>query len=92
MHVRLDVSDSYFNPHSRVGSDIRVCEEWTCDYISIHTPAWGVTVWGIGTRSWNNISIHTPAWGVTPIPADSVPWPCHFNPHSRVGSDLRHVQ
>ena len=32
-----------FNPHSRVGSDIFINSLNFISYVSIHTPAWGVT-------------------------------------------------
>ena len=34
------------------------------------------------------ISIHAPAWGATAAPQLPRPCRCHFNPRSRVGSDL----
>ena len=57
-------------------------------YISIHTPARGVTVMDMIQEAYADISIHTPARGVT-VPDISI---CRdyqdFNPHSRKGSDV----
>ena len=33
--------------------------------VSIHTPAWGVTVASVTIKGKTWVSIHTPAWGVT---------------------------
>jgi len=40
--VKLTAIDN-FNPHARVGRDIRQTNSKTGSSISIHTPAWGVT-------------------------------------------------
>ena len=54
-----------FNPHSRTGSDIRLCNKSLDKTISIHTPAQGVTAVGNYDQCSMRISIHTPAQGVT---------------------------
>ena len=54
-----------FNPHSRVGSDGDQIYLLMRIDISIHTPAWGVTMLPKQTDFGFCISIHTPAWGVT---------------------------
>ena len=54
-----------FNPHSRVGSDHRVTGPCSSHQVSIHTPAWGVTVALSERKLLEEVSIHTPAWGVT---------------------------
>ena len=60
---RYDMDD--FNPHSRKGSDIFEPVNLSAEFISIHTPARGVTgKYSIGLR-FKEISIHTPARGVT---------------------------
>ena len=41
--------------------------------ISIHTPAWGVTLPATFWETCHQISIHTPAWGVT-LYAESMEW------------------
>ena len=55
-----------FNPHSREGSDqMARGHNRKKNWISIHTPAKGVTLRGsLYQQNWN-ISIHTPAKGVT---------------------------
>ena len=55
--------------------------------VSIHTPAWGVTIMRIRIFLISKVSIHTPAWGVTFVHFGNVVPSC-FNPHSRMGSDL----
>ena len=58
--------DSDFNPHSRKGSDDKQLWIYTgYTYISIHTPARGVTEIPDNDGMTQNISIHTPARGVT---------------------------
>ena len=37
----------------------------TAAYVSIHTPAWGVTERMDVAKEKGYVSIHTPAWGVT---------------------------
>ena len=56
-------------------------------YISIHTPARGVTMCIFVQRQRKKISIHTPARGVTSSLYDYFLFHQHFNPHSRKGSD-----
>ena len=54
-----------FNPHSREGSDGRLLKKMGSRYISIHTPAKGVTTGVSQLTGKITISIHTPAKGVT---------------------------
>ena len=54
-----------FNPHSREGSDIVGLSEVLYGFISIHTPAKGVTTPFRIYSHLFQISIHTPAKGVT---------------------------
>ena len=56
---------TYFNPHSREGSDHPLPIHRTYRQISIHTPAKGVTKPEAYDRPEDKISIHTPAKGVT---------------------------
>ena len=79
----------YFNPRSRMGSDVQEADNNTMLDISIHAPAWGATfVIGIIHRA-INISIHAPAWGATPPLARLLVDLMNFNPRSRMGSDYR---
>ena len=54
-----------FNPHTYMRCDIykgiRCCHQ----FVSIHTPTWGVTSVGSYDPGWRYVSIHTPTWGVT---------------------------
>ena len=54
-----------FNPHSREGSDKYMAQGVGVGFISIHTPAKGVTQTALSDAVWDKISIHTPAKGVT---------------------------
>ncbi len=66
----------------------RIAElEKALERISIHTPAQGVTVLVGVPEQPLGISIHTPAQGVTLVLIMLLPPMCHFNPHSRTGSD-----
>ena len=56
---------SYFNPHSRKGSDNGGVSYSTMLKISTHTPARGVTVFNEVIDGKKTISTHTPARGVT---------------------------
>ena len=56
-----------FNPHSREGSDDWEYVRNKDIYISIHTPAKGVTKYGSYYQTNLSISIHTPAKGVTMV-------------------------
>ncbi len=58
-------ANSYFNPHSRTGSDSLYSGNEIREFISIHTPARGVTCCGPCRPGICHISIHTPARGVT---------------------------
>ena len=78
----------YFNPHSRKGSDESRPKTINGNFISIHTPARGVT-WGLEpSEMFWHISIHTPARGVTLLVCFCSIAAFYFNPHSRKGSDL----
>ena len=79
----------HFNPHSRVGSDFGKLPFELLIVISIHTPAWGVTPESGNILGKGGISIHTPAWGVTSRLCGEASCRGHFNPHSRVGSDVK---
>ena len=58
----------HFNPHSRTGSDFLGDGQSLFNlWISIHTPAQGVTLPHILVLSHPFISIHTPAQGVTKV-------------------------
>ena len=58
-------------------------------FISIHTPARGVTMVRQAADAYIEISIHTPARGVTKMVPGMYDVPGNFNPHSRKGSDNR---
>ena len=58
---------NYFNPHPRVGGDADRYQLFSGKCISIHTPAWGVTLYPVDFLIHSIISIHTPAWGVTDL-------------------------
>ena len=77
----------HFNPHSRTGSDAFLRYVVPVQFISIHTPARGVTLVRRSCGIVKDISIHTPARGVTPISTAMPLSSTHFNPHSRTGSD-----
>ena len=61
----LRPSRPYFNPRSRMGSDLRVPVGFPVDLISIHASAWGATYRDGITTLQLIISIHAPAWGAT---------------------------
>ena len=78
---------TYFNPHSREGSDAKQLGVKSDFEISIHTPAKGVTnLKGLDIVC-VYISIHTPAKGVTFCILSVLNNSFYFNPHSREGSD-----
>ena len=54
-----------FNPHARVGRDLRLWLLCRLLGVSIHTPVWGVTDFASVNWGWKAVSIHTPVWGVT---------------------------
>ena len=54
-----------FNPHARVGRDFKHVLQVPLEWVSIHTPVWGVTTAGLSATSYQQVSIHTPVWGVT---------------------------
>ena len=85
--IHLDRS-LHFNPHSRKGSDLgRFLTDVLEVFISIHTPARGVTCFNFKSFAPIRISIHTPARGVTVCPGKRQSRILYFNPHSRKGSD-----
>ena len=55
----------YFNPRSRMGSDIHHQSGRLRPGISIHAPAWGATAADASGGLFHVISIHAPAWGAT---------------------------
>ena len=57
----------YFNPRSRMGSDVPKKELTYLDDISIHAPAWGATITPHFPSLDLIISIHAPAWGATKV-------------------------
>ena len=57
--------------------------------ISIHAPAWGATEPRARHEYLNRISIHAPAWGATIKQSTDGNRLDHFNPRSRMGSDIR---
>ena len=59
------LTNLYFNPHSREGSDVKKEPDKKAKLISIHTPAKGVTTRDYIDTERLTISIHTPAKGVT---------------------------
>ena len=63
--LTLQLEEASFNPHSRMGSDIDIQTYVIYYYVSIHTPAWGVTETQENLAKTALVSIHTPAWGVT---------------------------
>ena len=48
-----------------MGSDPNIRDTFDAMLVSIHTPAWGVTMWNVNFPDMPIVSIHTPAWGVT---------------------------
>ena len=81
-------SRSYFNPRSRVGSDVDPLSLFLQSHISIHAPAWGATLVGCPSDHCRHISIHAPAWGATGRRRSNEAYGQNFNPRSRVGSDF----
>ena len=86
--IRIVFLFCYFNPHSREGSDTVPQLFGNFYFISIHTPAKGVTQHMTQTMRQKEISIHTPAKGVTTIVGRLETVLRYFNPHSREGSDF----
>ena len=87
MHIYTLFLVKDFNPHSREGSDLDYSYKYPKLYISIHTPAKGVTRFTIDWDDRFDISIHTPAKGVTSSRLPFLYALINFNPHSREGSD-----
>ena len=67
MFLQVFLRNQHFNPHSRTGSDKNRQEVFVSIWISIHTPARGVTCTQLQTCLRYPISIHTPARGVTVV-------------------------
>jgi len=61
-------------------------------FISIHTPARGVTLTQDNSPASGDISIHTPARGVTIFVTDMHLNKRYFNPHTREGCDQIQVE
>ena len=59
------MTDTSFNPRSRMGSDDRVKALIPMDFVSIHAPAWGATLEDVELLAPTPVSIHAPAWGAT---------------------------
>ena len=78
-----------FNPRSRMGSDCLLHLYRRDARISIHAPAWGATELDEHHDHRQHISIHAPAWGATSDSVHHARFPMHFNPRSRMGSDVR---
>ena len=82
---------SGFNPHSHVGSDSVECHFLSCFYVSIHTPAWGVTQGPpLNQREDKGFNPHSRVGSDSAREHDK-PEDESFNPHSRVGSDSRRI-
>ena len=64
-HLRM--TQIYFNPRSRMGSDVMKRFVLADGAISIHAPAWGATKPSLGHAYCGIISIHAPAWGATQV-------------------------
>ena len=87
VHTAVNIR-GHFNPRSRVGSDRRNNIDLLRFVISIHAPAWGATKTYGGSTMKKYISIHAPAWGATGERSGLFMEQLHFNPRSRVGSDI----
>ena len=86
--ITNDPLSQNFNPHSRKGSASPPGSmSLSCNGISIHTPARGVTQRETYICFLRKISIHTPARGVTMLFLLLMMVGLYFNPHSRKGSD-----
>ena len=78
---------SYFNPHSRKGSDYKSTQRMQGFlYFNPHSRKGSDGKWHASSTI-QNISIHTPARGVTKVHFLSMLALLDFNPHSRKGSD-----
>ena len=82
-----------FNSRSRMGSDLRaVCEVTAKQWVSIHAPAWGATVYDADLVELTQVSIHAPAWGATRHPGHGRAAQGRFNSRSRMGSDIHEAK
>ena len=54
-----------FNPRTRVGCDKLGVFDVNPNFVSIHAPVWGATLWAIELAMRRGVSIHAPVWGAT---------------------------
>ena len=81
-----------FNPRSRVGSDRNPAILAGFLLLFQSTLPRGERPSGLAARPpIVAISIHAPAWGATPAAVRPCPKASHFNPRSRVGSDVERM-
>ena len=72
-YMRCDISPILLLSIARMFQSTHLHEVWpadpsshgTVDWVSIHTPTWGVTFGCVFTVIQIDVSIHTPTWGVT---------------------------
>jgi len=57
------------------------------EFVSIHAPAWGATLFSFVVVARSRVSIHAPAWGATSVSSLVRPGDWSFNPRARVGRD-----
>jgi len=82
-------TQSGFNPHACMRRDLAWSyQPWCLPDVSIHTPAWGVTLDNSEAKHPQLVSIHTPAWGVTSNYQVAFIFPRCFNPHACMRRDL----
>ena len=79
---------AYFNPRSRVGSDLGVPPYILGVGISIHAPAWGATITLPRLFTAPSLFQSTLPRGERRTTTQSGSRQCYFNPRSRVGSDI----
>ena len=79
---------SHFNPRSRMGSDPVVAAAGQFPVISIHAPAWGATNPAQPTPAMYQFQSTLPHGERRPAPL-RLAVVLHFNPRSRMGSDVR---
>ena len=82
------VVGSGFNPHTRTGCDLTNPDDVNAFFVSIHTPARGVTTGRREMKVSQKVSIHTPARGVTLVISLGLFKTKRFNPHTRTGCDI----
>ena len=76
-----------FNPHTYMRCDIAQNKFHSYNYVSIHTPTWGVTTLMQNYVILYLVSIHTPTWGVTQVDNDLTILCMCFNPHTYMRCD-----